>query len=357
MATFSAFAVCDVVPANAEKVATAHGVKPYADYRAMLAAEKPEVVVICTANDTHAPMTIEAARAGARGVYCEKPMAMDMAGARAMVQACHECGAVLVVNHQRRLGPDLAHMRRMIESGALGEIRLIRAQCQGDILSDGTHAIDSVQWMTGDRPVRWILGQIHRDIEALSKRAKESKRPPAQPGFRYGHPVETGGMAVLQIDGGPRVELFFGDMVEERLHYQTWEVLGSRGRLLRTGDSARPNLFISDAEGGGWRAGRDDWAYKPVPMKNDGAEGGGRGEWRPVAFPPDDGINLIAKSYALFARSIRAGAPHPMSGEVALRGFEVVMGIYESARLRRKIALPLQQDRFPLQLMLDSGQL
>ena len=46
-----------------------------------------------------------------------------------------------------------------------------------------------------------------------------------------------------------------------------------------------------------------------------------------------------------------------MSGENALRGFEVIMAIYESARLHKKITLPLQQDRFPLELMVAEGKM
>jgi hypothetical protein len=62
-------------------------------------------------------------------------------------------------------------------------------------------------------------------------------------------------------------------------------------------------------------------------------------------------------AYCLFAQMVRIGAPHPMAGTIALRGFEVVMAIYESARLRRKITLPLQQERFPLELLVAAGEL
>ena len=53
--------------------------------------------------------------------------------------------------------------------------------------------------------------------------------------------------------------------------------------------------------------------------------------------------------------SVRTGASHPLAGEVALRGFEVVMAIYESARTRCMIRMPLQQDQFPLAVMIEES--
>jgi hypothetical protein len=43
---------------------------------------------------------------------------------------------------------------------------------------------------------------------------------------------------------------------------------------------------------------------------------------------------------------------HPLSAEKALKGFEVVMAVYESARLHKRIRLPLEQEKFPLELMM-----
>ena len=53
---------------------------------------------------------------------------------------------------------------------------------------------------------------------------------------------------------------------------------------------------------------------------------------------------------------VREGADHPLSGESALRDLEVIMAIFESARLRKKIELPLDQPRFPLDIMIEEGR-
>jgi predicted dehydrogenase len=345
-------AVCDVDPDSAESCGAELGVRQFTDVDEALREERPDVVAICTNNTTHAPLAIRAASAGARGVYCEKPMATNMADARAMVETCHKAGAVLVVNHQRRLGADLVEMRRLIQSGAIGEVKLLRGRCAGDILSDGTHLIDSIMWLARDGAVDWVFGQVHRDMAYFADKGERLGRRGDEPGFRYGHPVESGGFGVCQFTSGLRAEILCGDMIEKGRAYQDYEVHGTRGRLWRTGDRKRPNLFIQDAAGGDWKAGKDDWVYKPVPC-----DSGERGQWRAVEPEPLFEGSAIAEGYRRLVHSVFDTEDHPMSGEVALRGFEVLMAVYESARLNRRIDLPLAQDRFPLEVMIEEGRL
>jgi len=61
------------------------------------------------------------------------------------------------------MGPDLLEMRRQVDSGALGDVRLIRATCDGDLLSDGAHLVDLLRWLASGRPVRWEPGQVYRE--------------------------------------------------------------------------------------------------------------------------------------------------------------------------------------------------
>lgn len=68
-----------------------------------------------------------------------------------------------------------------------------------------------------------------------------------------------------------------------------------------------------------------------------------------IAHAPED---AMTRSYWLFAKMIHEGANQPLSDERALRGFEVVMAVYESEGLRQKIKLPLQQELLPLEVML-----
>lgn len=346
LAAYELVAVCDLnVEAARQAAAAANGVQVYTDYAAMLAEVRPDVVAIATPNNLHAAQTLQAVQAGARGICCEKPLAVNLADGRRMVEACREAGVPLIVNHQRRLGADLAEARRLIAAGVLGELVVLRGSCAGDMLSDGTHLLDSLLWLAGDEPVEWVLGQVHREPGAADGDASGAS------GFRYGHPVESGALAVVRLRSGLRLELATGDLRPASRLYQDYEVVGSRGALWRAGDDVGRNLFLHDAQGGGWVTGRDGWAQRPVP-----ALAGEGGEWRPVSLARRP-VEAMSAAYALLAATIAVGTPHPMAGDYALRGLEVLLAIYESARLHRRVRLPLAQDRFPLELMLEAGAL
>lgn len=266
-----------------------------------------------------------------------------------MVAACKEKGIPLAVNHQRRVGADLQKAREIIASGALGEIREVRAACAGDVLSDGTHMVDSVLHLLGGEVPSSVFAAMHRD---LTDPRWDNHDKHVKPGYRYGHPVESGAIAVLEFASGVRAELFAGDM-RGRTAYQDYEVTGTKGRLWRVGDQMKPNLFISDAGGGDWEMQFDRklWHFAPTEIRG----GSHRGAWRPVPPGPEADTNAMEVALRMFANTVRSGAPHPMDGNTGLLDLEVVMAMYESARLKRKVTLPLEQERFPLALELEEA--
>ena len=330
LAAYELTAVCDLDGETARRVAEqTGGPAVYTDFDTMLKEVRPEVVGIATPSASHAELTGQAVEAGAIGVYCEKPMATCLADARAMVALCRQNGAALAINHQRRMSAPFCTMRRLIEDGAIGEVALIRGACAGDILSDGTHTVDAIFHLAGDIDVKWVLGQVYR--EAPDPQAERSKGYPVSGGWRYGHPVETGAMATFEFENGIRGELLTGEVRFPGRGYQDIEVFGTKGRLWRPGDKGDPVPLIQDDRSGGWRE---------VPMAD--------------ASGSEVSSNAISNAYDAFAHTVRGGAYHPLCGNNALREFEVVMGIYESARLRAKVELPLAQPRFPLEMMIDA---
>jgi predicted dehydrogenase len=198
---FDLVAVCDLDELTAQKVAAETGApRIYTDYATMLKRERPEVVAIATPTALHAAMTFQAIEAGVRGICCEKPMATNLADGREMLERCREKGIAFIVNHQRRMGADLVAMREAVGRGDIGELLAIRAHCAGDLLSDGTHAVDSALWLLGDSEAEWVIAQIHRQLS------------PSFSGFRYGHPVESGAMVLVRFTNGVRLELFTSDL-------------------------------------------------------------------------------------------------------------------------------------------------
>ena len=100
------------------------GISVASDYRAILNDRSIQAVVITTPNDTHAQLVREAAEAG-KDVFCEKPLALDMAGADSALRAVHGNSVKLQVGFQRRFDPAYRQARRALLAGDLGSIELI----------------------------------------------------------------------------------------------------------------------------------------------------------------------------------------------------------------------------------------
>ncbi|MEI6132183.1 MAG: Gfo/Idh/MocA family oxidoreductase [Bacillota bacterium] len=322
-------AVCDLDSSLVEKAKDGlPGLKGFTDFDQMLAEMNLDVLTIATPNKIHATMTIKAANAGVKGIACEKPIAMNLEEAYAMKAACDLNRAKLIVTHQRRMSAPYITMKRLLDEGAIGQVYLVRGNCAGDALSDGTHTIDSVNYLLGDPKPVSVLSQIHRDLESTSN--------DGMPGFRFGHPVESGATTVIYFECNVRFELFTGDMHAQNWNldvpgdkYQDIEVFGTKGRLWRQGDSPQAELRIWD-EAGGWR-----------PIDADETE----------YSSPHDAV------YRELYLHITENKPHTLSVENAIKDHEILMGIYESARLRKRLGFPINQQKFPLQVMIDDGEI
>jgi UDP-N-acetyl-2-amino-2-deoxyglucuronate dehydrogenase len=98
----------------------------FTDHRALLADVCPDVAVICTPHPFHAPIALDCFAAGAH-VLVEKPMAVEVAEADAMIAAAEAAGRILAVNFQQRFRPAIESIHQLIEAGELGS--LLRVLC------------------------------------------------------------------------------------------------------------------------------------------------------------------------------------------------------------------------------------
>lgn len=115
-------ALVDPKPGRAEEVAAKFGnPKTFTDHKAMLAAVKPDVVVVGTPNALHAAQTIDALNAGAH-VLVEKPMAGTLDEAHAMIAAAEKNKRKLMVGQNQRLMSPHVKAKKILESGVLGRV-------------------------------------------------------------------------------------------------------------------------------------------------------------------------------------------------------------------------------------------
>jgi predicted dehydrogenase len=101
--------------------AAQHGFVPTADLAEVLRDPAVQAVVLATPHSLHREQVEACARAG-KQVFCEKPLALHAADARAMVEACRAANVVFAVGHNRRFWPSVQAMKQVIDSGELGEL-------------------------------------------------------------------------------------------------------------------------------------------------------------------------------------------------------------------------------------------
>ncbi|RMG38150.1 MAG: gfo/Idh/MocA family oxidoreductase [Planctomycetota bacterium] len=108
---------------RAKQVAARHGIETvHADYRALLADPRIEIVDIAVPPDVQIEIVREAVRHAdhIRGILCQKPLGVDLAQAVSIVRMCEEAGITLAVNQNMRFDPSVRAARQLLEQGWLG---------------------------------------------------------------------------------------------------------------------------------------------------------------------------------------------------------------------------------------------
>ncbi|KPI35221.1 Inositol 2-dehydrogenase [Cyphellophora attinorum] len=116
--------LCAIVdPTDAASVlADEHDVACYKNVAELLGSvHRPDAAIVCTPNHTHVDVGIQLARAGVH-ILCEKPISSDQASAASLVKAVEECNVKLLVGHHRRFNPYMQALKKVVDSGVLGQI-------------------------------------------------------------------------------------------------------------------------------------------------------------------------------------------------------------------------------------------
>lgn len=123
-------AVADVRPGKAREVAALTGAAVYPNADAVIADPSIQVIDICLPTVFHREFAVKAAKAG-KHVFCEKPLARDLEGARAIVDACEGAGVRLSVGHVLRFSPAYTRARELVLGGQIGKPGVARASRGG----------------------------------------------------------------------------------------------------------------------------------------------------------------------------------------------------------------------------------
>lgn len=127
-------ALCDSDPKTLQRAADQTGVTVMStDYREILARTDVHAVIIATPNIVHAPIALAAIAAG-KHVLCEKPIAMNYAESKAMLDAAEAAGVRHMTAFTYRFVPAMRYMAHLVKTGAIGQpynIRTCRLQDWG----------------------------------------------------------------------------------------------------------------------------------------------------------------------------------------------------------------------------------
>lgn len=333
-------ALADDNPAGLEAAGKKLGVKNlYADYRAMLAKEKPNIVSVGPRwLDERVPMVTAAAEAGCH-IYCEKPFAASLAEADTMLAACAKAGVSIAVAHQYQGAAPVRLALANIKTGKYGKVIRFRGRPKDDargggeeLLIHGTHLFDLMIAVAG--PPRTVSGHVTvagREVTRNDRRrATESFGPVAGDAiaatFTFDHGVHgffDSNVNLVRKDRAP-----FGLMIEceEAL-------LFSRGGDVWVYPAAIPipenpkftweKLWVQD-----WHFTPD---HKPRPM----------GDW-------------IHRSNQVLVRDLLEAAAEkrqPLTaGDNARLALEMIFGVYAShLAAGARQAIPLKQRKHPLE--------
>lgn len=297
-------------PSRAGKIGEKFGV-PCLTEQGVLEREDVDVVVICTPSGQHARQAISAARVG-KHVLVEKPMALSLTDADAMIEACKSANVKLGVMLQRRAEGPFRTLRDAVASGELGHLvcgsvtvpyyrpqdyydsatwRGTREMDGGALMNQGIHLVDLLVWCMGDPvSVSASAGTLVHDMES-----------------------EDTISAVLSFSGGEVASVIATTAASPGFPHRI-EVYGTAGsiqiegeKIVRWGTSGQGSKTDEDAD-------------------TPGNAGSGRD---PTALSVDGHVSV----YREFVEAIHENRHPAVSGEEGRRSLSAVLMMYQSAGL------------------------
>jgi UDP-N-acetyl-2-amino-2-deoxyglucuronate dehydrogenase len=310
--------VADIDLARAREVGTAWGVPAFGSLEEMLAAVPSDIVTICTPSGLHPQHGIIAAKAG-RHVITEKPMAISLAAADELVQACDAAGVHLFVVKQNRLNPPIQLLKRAVDKGRFGRIYMANVTVRwtrpqeyydqeswrgtwefdgGAIMNQASHYVDLMQWLVG--PVESVMAKTAtqaRRIEAEDSGVALLKFRSGALGvievsvLTYPKNLE-GSITILGENGSVKI----GGTAVNRVEHWSFDSYDDDDKLVDAANTAPPTVYGFGHEG---------YYRNVLPVL------------RGTAKPDTDG---------------RAGR----------KSLELILGIYESAKTGCDVPIPLR---------------
>ena len=317
-------AMCDALPEMMQEKSDKfelNSVRRYTDYKELLVKEKPELVAIATESGKHAAIALDCIAAGCN-VIIEKPIALSIADADAIINAGKAAGVVVCANHQNRFNKSVQYIRKALEEGRFGKLshgaahvrwnrgkgyydqapwRGTWAQDGGCLMNQCIHNIDLLRWMMGD------------EVEEVMAYTDQLEHPYLE--------AEDLGMALVKFSNGSYGLIEGTTNIYPKNLEETLYIFGEKGTVKAGGTS--DNIIEEWCFGDGL----DD----PIEVKKRFSEN-----------PPNIYGFGHTPLYADVIEAIKTGRSPLVDAEAGKKALELVLAIYQSAAEHRPVKLPLK---------------
>ncbi len=313
---FEIATACDSAPGRAEEFCAKYGGEAVATWQDVCKHPRVDFVDVCTFPDFRLE-PIELCAATKKHVQVQKPIATNLATAKAMVETAHKGGIVLNVVSQHRFDDSSRFLKKAIGEGRMGKIleadayvkwwrsadyysRPIKGSWKveggGALINQAVHQVDILLWLIGSVKTvsgEWQLGAHHKIesedvVNAL---------------MRY----ENGATGVIQASTA------FWPGYTERV-----EIHGTKGTAVISGDKLTTWDMVGDSG-------------DPAPLEREVASG--------ASDPMAISLEPFERQFLDFGAAIRDGRQPLVSGEEGYRALELVDAIYRSCRTGVKVVL------------------
>ncbi len=332
--TIEVSAVADPDAAGrARAAARCHAARQYADYRELLAREKPQLVCVAPRwTDQHHAMALAALQSGAH-VLTEKPFTQTLMEADELLAVADRSGRKIAVAHQMRLAPGIQRLKTALADGLIGELLEMRAHGKQDhraggedLVVLGTHLFDLMRFFAGD--AAWCTARILQNGRAVT--VDDRRKATEGIGPVIGDDIE----AQFGFSSG-----VIGNFTSRGKYRQTagpWglQLIGSKG-VMRILTDIPPTIYA--LKPGGWSASGaiDQWR----PWEEEGA-----------AAQADRGFTAANRRVVDdWLAAIREDREPACSGRNGMKALEMIMAVFQAGLSGARVKIPLAERRHPLQ--------
>ncbi len=309
-------AVCDLIRDRAESTGAQWSVPWYASYETMLREVHPAVVNVCTESGNHAGVAIDVMKRFGCNVIVEKPMALRLSDADAMIRTAQEAGVRLFTVKQNRFNAPVQLLKKAWDDGRFGRILMVTsrvcwhrtqeyydqapwrgtwAQDGGCIANQAIHYVDLMQWLGG--PVSSVCAASRRFLRRME--------------------AEDTAVATWQFESGALGTFAATTCANPKDLEGSVTVLGEKGEVEIAG------LALNQVR---------TWAFAEELPED--------GRVEAASYVPD---NVYGFSHEALLRSIQeslaTGQPNMLEGGEGRKALELVTSMYESIETEMPVKL------------------